>query len=118
MSMQGFTADGVATEVGMLPGMYCHTGAAGATAVFFQTPRLASWVEKSERLGGSCQMIPPRSTPNDAMLSVIGVAVDPMPGMSYSGVLGAHQPAAVIDSMVLCAFTNLRIFVLFPSASP
>ena len=48
--------------------------------------------------GGSVQMMPPRSTPNDGSESATGVSVDPMPGMSYSGVRGAHQPAATIDS--------------------
>ena len=67
--------------------------------------------------GGSVQMIPPRSTPNDGRLSATGVSVDPMPGMSYSGVRGAHQPAAIIASRDSFSLRNLRIFAEFPSGS-
>ena len=67
--------------------------------------------------GGSVQMMPPRSTPNDGSESATGVSVEPMPGMSYSGVRGAHQPAAVIDSRLPFSRRNLRILAELPSGS-
>src|SRR5262245_65075697 len=94
MSTHGFNASGVPSIVE--PDTNWKFGGCPSAAVFFQNPKLPSITAVNwARVGGSCQMIPPRSTPKLDRLSPTGVSVVPIRGMSYRGVRGAHHAAAV-----------------------